>query len=304
MFNCRSRLRRWRALIISLTNAGGVTILERGGRYIRNGTLPGFCSYVGSRGRMIQESPRCWRWLPPRCGRLHIRMEIDNRWLNVHHKDACIVHQEHQSTVMSLGGEKDTVWQLMRLSMSSLTPKQGRIWHSSCFMNSRHGNCEAVHPVSSISVSITSPGLWNMLNVLRTLGFGRWRDVNLLKQRGESFSEAEEGLASMEWEEVCNARIAGSFLTEMEGGGDATANNSSRLASVELTFSLSSMSISLPVCPLLTLYEHKTKCHIPEIGISSTFWISGWSWMNLTEQARWKQSSQKENKRKKPWIDW
>jgi len=45
--------------IISLTNAGGVTILERGGRYIRNGTLPGFCSYVGSRGRMIQESPRC-----------------------------------------------------------------------------------------------------------------------------------------------------------------------------------------------------------------------------------------------------
>jgi len=70
---------------------------------------------------------------------------------------------------------------------------------------------------------------------------------------------------------VCNARIAGSFLTEMEGGGDATANNSSRLASVELTFSLSSMSISLPVCPLFTLYEHKTKCHIPEIGISSTF---------------------------------
>ena len=47
----------------------------------------------------------------------------------------------------------------------------------------------------------------------------------------------------MEWEGTCKARKVGFFLIDVVGGGDATAKSSSRLASVEFMFSLSSMSM-------------------------------------------------------------
>jgi hypothetical protein len=84
-----------------------------------------------------------------------------------------------------------------------------------------------------------------MLRVRLTLGLGRKRELSRLIQRGESFSEPddERGLASMEKEAACIARNVGFFLVDAVGGGDATANNSSRLGSEILAFSLSSTSI-------------------------------------------------------------
>jgi hypothetical protein len=71
---------------------------------------------------------------------------------------------------------------------------------------------------------------------------------------GESFSsepDDERGLASMEKEETCKARNVGFFLMEAVGGGDATANNSSRLGSDAATFSLSSTSIESEIFPFV-----------------------------------------------------
>lgn len=67
--------------------------------------------------------------------------------------------------------------------------------------------------------------------------------MNLLTQSGESISDPEE-LASKECEEACNARKVEFLLIETEGGGDAIAKSSSRLASVEFIFSLSSTCIA------------------------------------------------------------
>jgi hypothetical protein len=85
-----------------------------------------------------------------------------------------------------------------------------------------------------------------MLNVRRTLGFGRKREVNRFTQSGESLSVDEDGLAaaSRERDDACKARMVGFFLIERDGGGEAMAKSSSRLASVELTFSLSSICIT------------------------------------------------------------
>jgi hypothetical protein len=89
-----------------------------------------------------------------------------------------------------------------------------------------------------------------MLNVRRTLGLGRKREVNRFPQRGESISEpdVEWGLASIECEEECSARNVGCLLIATEGGGDAIANNSSRLGSVEVMFSLSSTCMASGGC--------------------------------------------------------
>jgi len=87
--------------------------------------------------------------------------------------------------------------------------------------------------------------------VRRTLGLGRKRELSLSRQRGESFSEPEDerGLASIEKDEACTVRKVGFFLTETEGGGEATANSSSRLGSGASAFSLLSTSIESDIRP-------------------------------------------------------
>ena len=63
-------------------------------------------------------------------------------------------------------------------------------------------------------------------------------------QSGESISALDKlDLASIEWEAACNARKVGFMLAEADGGGDAIAKSSSRLASVGFMFSLSSTCI-------------------------------------------------------------
>ena len=70
------------------------------------------------------------------------------------------------------------------------------------------------------------------------------REVKRFRLRGESISDPDEGLPSIECDGTCNARNVGFFWIEMEGGGVAAAKSSSILASVELIFSLSSTSIA------------------------------------------------------------
>src|ERR1700733_8204918 len=107
-----------------------------------------------------------------------------------------------------------------------------------------------------------------MLRVRRTLGLGLKREVKRLRQRGVSpISDPDEGLASIECDGACNARNVGFFLTAMDGGGVATAKSSSRLTSVEFTFSLSSTSIA----SLFAIYVTTVLKCVPEIGKDWTF---------------------------------
>jgi hypothetical protein len=84
--------------------------------------------------------------------------------------------------------------------------------------------------------------------------------LSRLRQSGESFSEPEEerGLESMEKEDACKTRKVGFFLMEAVGGGDATANNSSRLGSEAPAFSLLSTSIESEACPF-AIYVNKAE---------------------------------------------
>ena len=78
--------------------------------------------------------------------------------------------------------------------------------------------------------------------------------------------------ASRESDDACNERIIGFFLTERDGGGEATAKSSSRLASVEFIFSLSSICIASDPSPV-AIYNEQLHSWVrsPEIGTSWTF---------------------------------